>query len=151
LIIAVFRCVRPSWSACALAGKASRVSPVDRQGSPPRVCPRGRGRTHLKIAVRMEDKTNDLPRGDTGEEETRRVCNQRSPFLSVSLFPCLPVCSSPCFPLPPWFDGFVSSLILKRCAGLLFYSWRNSPYNESQKFSANERRFEKGHDYEIFR
>jgi AraC-like DNA-binding protein len=27
--IAVFRCMRPSWCACALAGKASRVSPVD--------------------------------------------------------------------------------------------------------------------------
>jgi hypothetical protein len=51
ILTAVFNCVRPSWCACALAGKASRVSPVDRQGSPPRVCPRGRGRTHLKTAV----------------------------------------------------------------------------------------------------
>jgi hypothetical protein len=53
--------MRPSWCACALAGKASRVSPVDGQGSPPRGCPRGRGRTHLIAAEGLPARARAHP------------------------------------------------------------------------------------------
>jgi hypothetical protein len=51
------------------AGKALRVSPVDRPGAPPRVCPRGRGRTHLKTAVLSVD---------AGEITDKDYVNQRA-------------------------------------------------------------------------